>query len=433
MATLILFIAALIEMAFAIYCIYTRSNQKRIRNIMGIGIFVIFIVFQLVLGYKLNFRWRALAILLFLWAMVGGLRLIRDKADNKTYKLGRIVRKAISMVLLVFIALTPVFVFPEYKMIETTGEYKVERNLYTFLDNNRIETYTNTGDNRRLNVEFWYPVGTDETYPLIVFSHGSFGIRTSNESLYNQLASHGYVVASIDHTHQSLFTIDVEGNKTWIDMGYMKELKNQDAHLAKQQSYEYFQKWMGIRMGDIDFVINYVLAEAVKKDSDRVYKLVDKGKVGVMGHSLGGSAALGIGRGRDDIKAVIALEAPFMDDIIGVEDNEFIFTDEKYPAAVLNIYSDASWSHLSEWSQYEQNYNLLTDTAATAHNVYIQGVGHLTLTDLALTSPIITRILNQKKSERTAEYSLKTINKLSLEFFDCYLKGIGDFASDGVY
>ncbi|WBW94960.1 alpha/beta hydrolase family protein [Oceanirhabdus sp. W0125-5] len=427
MGIIILFIAVIIETTFAVYCICSKSNQKRTRSIMRISIFAVFIVFTLMSIIKLNFRWKSIAVLLFVWAVFSVLTLIRNKSDKKEYKCRRIIIKTISNVLLIIIALIPIFLFPKYEMIETTGEFKIATDLYTYTDKNRVETYTNTGENRKLNVEFWYPEATDAKYPLIVFSHGSFGIRTSNESLFKELASHGYVVASIDHTFQSLFTTDVKGNKTWINMEYIKEIKAQDAHSHKQQSYEYFQKWMGIRKGDINFVIDYILTEDNNNDADKVYKLVDKGKIGVMGHSLGGSAALGIGRRRDDVSAVMALESPFLDDIEGVDDDGFIFTDEIYPVPVLNVYSDSSWSHLSEWSQYAENYTLLSDTDAIAFNAYIQGVGHLSLTDLALTSPLLTHFLNQKKSETDTEYCLKTINKLTLEFFNCYLKGEGKF------
>jgi dienelactone hydrolase len=425
MGIIVLLIAVIIELTFSVYCIRSKANQKRTASIMRIGIFAAFIVFILVSGTELNFRWKAISVLLLLWAVLGALDLIRNKEDKKEYKCGRVIRKALCMVLLVFIALIPAFIFPEYELIETTGKFKVATALYTYTDKGRVETYADTGENRKLNVQFWYPEEAEDTYPLIVFSHGSFGIRTSNESLYNELASHGYVVASIDHTYQALFTTAVDGKKTWIHRGYMQEVKEEDAHSNKQQSYEYYQKWMGIRMGDINFVIDHILSEVRSRNRDKVYRLVDKEKIGVMGHSLGGSAALGIGRSRKDVSAVIALEAPFMDDIKGVVGNEFIFTDETYPVPVLNVYSDASWKHLSEWPQYARNYELLSDTASTVYNAYIQGVGHLTLTDLALTSPLLTRFLNQKKSETDTEYCLRTINKLTLEFFNCYLKGEG--------
>ena len=213
----------------------------------------------------------------------------------------------------------------------------------------------------------------------------------------------------------------------------MKELSVEDAQANREQSYEYYEKWMKIRTEDISFVIDYILDQVESNNEDEVYKLLDKEKIGVMGHSLGGSAALGIGRIRDDIDAVIALESPFMCDIEGVKDGEFVFTEEDYPVPVLNVYSDTGWSILDERPQYAANYAMLSDTDETAFNVYISGVGHFTLTDLALTSPILTRILNGQKSTTDTDYCLKTINMVSLEFLECYLKGKGEFASDGTY
>jgi hypothetical protein len=100
---------------------------------------------------------------------------------------------------------------------------------------------------------------------------------------------------------------------------------------------------------------------------------------------------------------------------------------------VLNVYSSGSWSHLGEWAQYAENYRLLSNPGATAFNVYIRGTGHLDLTDLAIVSPILTRLLNGQESTTDARYTLKIINKVSLEFFDSYLKGMGRFTSGGVY
>jgi len=208
-----------------------------------------------------------------------------------------------------------------------------------------------------------------------------------------------------------------------MDMGYMNEVSAEDSLSDKQQSYEYYQKWMKIRTDDINFVIDHILTETKNKDADRVYKLVDKAKIGVMGHSLGGSAALGIGRMRNDVSAVIALESPFMCDIKGVKDGEFVFTDEIYPVPVLNIYSDGIWSIMSKRPQYEENSALLSNTNEKAFNIHISGVGHLTLTDLALESPFLTRMVNGMKSTTDSDYCLKIINKACLEFFDSYLKG----------
>ena len=179
---------------------------------------------------------------------------------------------------------------------------------------------------------------------------------------------------------------------------------------------------MKIRTDDINYVIDYLVNQAKDETSDAFYQLIDVTKIGVMGHSLGGSAALAIGRMRDDISAVMALESPFMFDIVGVDNHDFVFIKEQYPVSVLNIYPDSSWSNLSNWPQYAKNYSLLTETNPSVINVHIEGVGHFSLTDLALTSPFLTRLLNGEKTSANPEHTLKIINEISLDFFDDFLK-----------
>jgi dienelactone hydrolase len=434
MANFIFLTAVVIEIAFAVYCIFTKSNQRKVRSIVRIAAFAGFVLLTVLTIIDWSFRYYSLAALLLLLAVIGAAVLIRNKEEKRDYKAVRVVLRAIGMTVLIFVLTLPAIIFPQdIAVMATTGEYQVSTATYTYTDTNRVETYTDTGENRKLNVEMWYPANADGTYPLIVFSHGAFGVKSSNESLYNELASHGYIVCSIDHTYQALYTTDADGHRISIDMDYMQEMSAEDARSNRQQSYEYYQKWMKIRTDDINFVTDYILAEAKNNASDKPYKLVDTTKIGVMGHSLGGSAALGIGRMRDDVNAVIALESPFMCDIKGVEDGEFVFEDKIYPVPVLNVYSDGTWGILADRPQYAENYALLSDTEATAFNVHISGVGHLTLTDLALTSPFLTRILNGQESTTDTEYCLKTINKICLEFFDSYLKGAGEFTSGGTY
>ncbi|MGE7092722.1 hypothetical protein ACQKII_14980 [Lysinibacillus sp. NPDC048646] len=81
-------------------------------------------------------------------------------------------------------ALAPVIVFPQHKSPKVTGKYEVATAIYTYIDNNRIEEFTDKGDNRFVNVAFWYPKRVDEKYPLLVFSHGAYGIKASNTSTY---------------------------------------------------------------------------------------------------------------------------------------------------------------------------------------------------------------------------------------------------------
>lgn len=201
MGLIVLFIALIIEVAFAIYCITSKSNQKKTKSLIHIGAFASFVLFTLISVIEWSFRWKLLAALLLTLAIISSISLIRNREDKKEYRAKNVVIKSISMVLLNIIAVTPAIIFPQYDMPDTTGVYEVDSAIYTYTDDSRIETFTNTGENRKLTVEYWYPVDAKGTYPLVVFSHGAFGFKMSNESTYKELASHGYVVCSIDHTY----------------------------------------------------------------------------------------------------------------------------------------------------------------------------------------------------------------------------------------
>ena len=155
--------------------------------------------------------------------------------------------------------------------------------------------------------------------------------------------------------------------------------------------------------------------EKVKQSPDR-FESADIGRFVTCGHSAGGSAALGMERIRSDVVGVIALESPYMYDIKGVEDGEYIMDDSDYEMPVLNVYSDASYSHLHEWKQYRNNMKFLESKNENYENIYYEGTGHMGLCDLSLASPILSGLLYQVKSEVESEEQLKRLNTDCLDF-----------------
>ena len=421
MGIVIFLVLTSFELVFTTYSIVTKSNKHKAINMTRVILFISFILLCTFSVIKWSFRYYSLAIFLLLQTLIGVYELL-NKNETKQYRIGSFIfRRVMTIVMILFVTL-PSIIFPQYHPLSTTGCYEVKTVTATYIDFNRRDSYSNTNEKRKLNVQLWFPQAEGKTYPLIIFSHGALGVKTSNETLFNELASHGYIIVSIDHPYHALFTTADEGKTVFANNEYVKELRTENAKINKQQSYEYYQKWMKIRTDDINYVIDYLVNQAKDETSDAFYQLIDVTKIGVMGHSLGGSAALAIGRMRDDISAVMALESPFMFDIVGVDNHDFVFIKEQYPVSVLNIYPDSSWSNLSNWPQYAKNYSLLTETNPSVINVHIEGVGHFSLTDLALTSPFLTRLLNGEKTSANPEHTLKIINEISLDFFDDFLK-----------
>jgi fermentation-respiration switch protein FrsA (DUF1100 family) len=319
---------------------------------------------------------------------------------------------------IVFISCT-IVLFPNLKSIPTTGEYSYASCVLELTDTSRIEEFKTDGSPRKLSVLVYYPdENVNKACPLIVFSHGGISMKTSNLSLYQELASHGYVVVSIDHAYHALST-EVDGVKIRIDSGYMRELNEEDSHLDIENSYACFQKWMKLRTDDIHFVIDTFIEKSMN-EGNSFYQLIDANRIGVAGHSLGGAASLGVARQRNDIKAVIALESPYMCDITGVDGNEFVWNTNPYRCAVMNIYSDSGYPLVGIDNKYVQNKNHLQNNGNIRY-YHIEGSNHYTLTDLVRTSPILCALLGGGY-EKSGYDSLEFINQKCLAFLNEFLK-----------
>lgn len=423
MGSILFIIGAIFEIGFALFCIVTKSNHSSMKRLIR-GFFLVSIIILLATNViELNFRYIGLIVVLTLVNTVGLINLTQKRIQKIEHKASSTVFRTIGVVTLLFFAFLPAILFPQnIPVLSTTGMYQVETSTTSYIDTDRVESYSSLEENRKLNIQFWYPNEYDEKFPFIVFSHGGLGVKSSNLSLYNELASHGYVVVSIDHTYHSFFTSDEKGKTTWIDLGYMQQMLGENPLKDKQQSFDYYKTWMKTRMDDTNFVIDRVILHSISNALENPYKSIDTTKIGVMGHSLGGSTALGIGRVRMDVQAIVALESPFLYDIEGINNDGFIFNDQEYPIPVLNIYSDSSWSLLDKRPQYATNHAYLSDANPNIFNEYIHGIGHLSLTDFSLTSPILTQFIDRQPSTIPPQEALQLINELCLDFFNKHLK-----------
>ena len=440
MGTIILIIAAIMEVALVTYSLITKSFQVRIRSWIRIGTFAAFVIFSSVSIIQWGFRWYLLTAVLLIWAIIGGVSLARMKVDKKEFKPVRIVVKAIAMWLIVVIAITPALILPQYKLPKVTGKYQVATTVFTYTDKNRIETFSKSGENREVTVEFWYPEDNTAKFPLVIFSHGAFGIKTSNTSTFKELASNGYVVCSIDHPYHSLYTKDTDGNITTVDMSFMQEVNNVNTNVYDEKTeFDITHKWLKLRTDDINFVLNTITENTKTKSPSGVYELIDTNKIGLFGHSLGGAASAQLGRERRDIDAVIDIDGSLIGEQVECINGKTIFNKEIYPLPILFIYTDAMMHAIatteSVYPGIQLPEKLIPATNPNAFEVYFKGTNHMSVTDLPLVSPFLVNIIcgtfnnNGGRQEADKYYIIEKMNSSVLQFFNCYLKGEGSFHS----
>lgn len=303
--------------------------------------------------------------------------------------------------------------FPFNEGPEPSGPYEVKTEEAYYVHKTKIANMATSGSDREVPVSLWLPDGRKTKHPLLIFSHGAFGVANSNLSLFKELASNGYIVASLSHPYHSFKTELSDGKKIYVDSAFFKAVMNSQGTKNLEATQKEFNEWMSIRVEDISFVMDSILADETYAAS------IDPEKIVLAGHSLGGAAALAVGRNRSNkLLGIIALESPFFGDIVGIKGDKFLFTDKEYPLPVLHFYSDALWGKLDEITTYEMNQNLLESNDPKFVNVHIKGSGHIGLSELSLVSPFLTNLFDQGMNTKPTLEKIEEINQATLEFLN---------------
>lgn len=132
-------------------------------------------------------------------------------------------------------------------------------------------TYTiNPGFTEGQAIENAAPDLSDGPYPVVLFSHGSNGLRLQSLFLTEHLASHGFVVVAMDHPGNTILDLLTDPDTFADNMVINFALRPLDV----------------LRV--IDFLDTW----------DKLPGLMDMERLAVAGHSFGGYTALGLGGAR---------------------------------------------------------------------------------------------------------------------------------------
>ena len=122
------------------------------------------------------------------------------------------------------------------------------------------------------------PAGRQRALPVVVLSPGFTNPRSTLTALAEDLASHGYVVAGIDHTYESFGTAFPDGRVTTCL-----------AREERRRDQGFWEKMAAGRAADVSFVLNELTSAHSAWPGAG---LIDPSRIAMAGHSAGGAAAI---------------------------------------------------------------------------------------------------------------------------------------------
>lgn len=141
--------------------------------------------------------------------------------------------------------------------------------------------------------------------PVLVFSHAFTADRFVYGALINDLASRGYVVLAPDHPPDA-FAIEYPDGKL-VEGEYGRPLTPTDVTLDELAAL------IELRAADVRFVLSRALRLG-RRDSGFLSGHLDRGRAGVLGHSLGGATAARVAQLDDRFDAAVEIDGSLFGD-----------------------------------------------------------------------------------------------------------------------
>lgn len=379
------------------------------------------------------------------------------------------------------LCIVSLFYFSGYAFAEVTqppaptGPYAVGTMSRHLVDDARLETFTDApDDHRELMIQVWYPAeGTEgketasylpanpevrramfaqvmippakvdelmgawrtrsvegaavsskqKQYPVVLFSHGFGGFRMQNVAQMEELASHGYVVVSIDHTFCAAVV-------EFPDKRIVRFAPSLMAAQTKPRD-EVDKIFDGLALlwgADASFVIDELDKINASADDPLAGRL-DLTRLGMFGHSFGGATSLQMCAKDARVKCGI--------DMDGLAYGDARREGVKQPVMIMHVVRDVAdpmllaQGKLTEEQYFEivkkmeSEFDFIAKSAPAGYILTMSHMNHYNFSDfpyIAELSPFSKSLIGDIAPARGA----KIINDYVLAFFGKYLMSAGD-------
>jgi len=231
----------------------------------------------------------------------------------------------------------------------------------------------------------------DRSLPIVLSSPGSLVPRIFGTGEAEDLASRGYVVVSIDHTHESQ-AVEFPGGRVVDGIAPPAD---------PEQSKQWRRTALDARVADTSFVLDElaVLAGGSNPDAEQrilpsgLGRALDLSRVGIFGHSLGGFTAAEAMVQDDRIDAGVNL-----DGMIAIDDDLGAAAVQGLDRPMLLMSSQQvadTGASMPSWNAFWEKTN------GWKRELDLAGAGHYSFTDLQSLVPPLARVV---APEMTAYY-----------------------------
>ena len=250
------------------------------------------------------------------------------------------------------------------------------------------------------------PIAAENSpFPVLFFSPGFLMAAQLYSSLIEEMASHGYVVVAINHTDACWPVVFPDGSSPVV----LPELVNVFSNT--QRSYlQTFDMTQETWVKDIEFVISWLRNQPLAKS-------LDFSRMGIFGHSFGGSVAMEATRQNKDFKAIANLDSM----LFGPSWDKPLETPSLFVVAEKSLtYEDAINAGLTS-EQFEgmvarYSKKVFDQLKDNSFYVTVKDTEHASFVDSKLIkSPLHKNAVNPLKG-------IEITRALLVDFFDHYLK-----------